>query len=97
MPSAIATVVTPRPGRYIKQLVSHMGRKAGGHVGDDGVGVFTTMSGAVVTLNPTDAALELRVDGDDREMVDAAKESVARHLIRFATQEELAVFWTDQP
>ena len=97
MPTAYATVATPRPGRYIKQLVSHMGRKVGGQVGDDGVGVFTTVSGAIVTLSPADSSLELRVDADDPDVVQAAKESVARHLMRFATQEELAVVWTDQP
>jgi hypothetical protein len=97
MPTVFATVATPRPGRYIKQLVSHMGRKVGGQVGDDGVGVFTTVSGAVVTLTPENAALRMRVDADDPQVVEAAKESVARHLIRFASQEELAVTWTDQP
>jgi hypothetical protein len=97
MPTAFATVATPRPGRYIKQLVSHMGRKVGGQVGDDGVGVFTTVSGAVVTLSPDGSALRMQVNADDPDVVDAAKESVARHLIRFATQEELIVTWTEQP
>jgi hypothetical protein len=95
MPTATATVATERPARYIKQLVSHMGRKVGGSVGDDGVGVFTTVSGAVVTLTPEQGALVLRVDADDPQVVTAATESVARHLTRFATQEELQVSWAE--
>lgn len=94
---ATATVATERPSRYIKQLVSHMGRKVGGEVRADGVGVFTTVSGAVVTLTPTVTALVLRVDASDPEILAGAKEAVARHLVRFATQETLSVAWTDQP
>jgi hypothetical protein len=97
MAHATATVATQRPERYIKQLVSHMGRKAGGEVGADGVGVLHLVSGAVVTLTPADTTLRLRVDADDAGVLSAATESVARHLLRFATQEELSVTWTDGP
>ncbi len=95
MHTATATVATERPARYLKQLVSHMGRHRGGEVGPDGVGVFTTKLGAVVTLTPTPGALVIHVAADDAELLAGGKDAVARHLIRFATQEQLSVEWTD--
>ncbi|MEV1289615.1 DUF2218 domain-containing protein [Micromonospora sp. NPDC049679] len=93
MPAATATVRTDRPARYIKQLVSHMGRKVPGEITADGTGVLTLPAGARVTLTPTDGALILHADATDPDLLAAVEQAVGSHLVRFATQEELTVTW----
>ncbi|MER5932356.1 DUF2218 domain-containing protein [Streptomyces sp. NPDC002054] len=93
MPLATACVATARPARYVKQLVSHMGHKAAAALTPDGRGTITVASGTC-TLTPTTDRLELTATAVDTESLTRVQDVITRHLVRFATQEELAVEWT---
>ncbi|MET8139084.1 DUF2218 domain-containing protein [Sphaerisporangium sp. NPDC005288] len=93
MPYSTASVPTERPGRYIKQLVSHMGHKTTTEISGDGRGVITLKRGRCV-LTPTGVAIEMIATAGDAESLEQVQEVVTRHLLRFATQEELAVEWS---
>jgi predicted O-methyltransferase YrrM len=93
MPLATARVATARPGRYLKQLVSHMGHKATTSLTADGRGSITVASGTC-TLTPTPDYLELTATAVDTEALARVQDVIARHLVRFATQEELVVEWS---
>lgn len=93
MPLAMARVVTARPARYVKQLVSHMGHKAATALSPDGRGTITIASGTC-TLTPTADRLELTATAVDAESLAQVQSVITRHLVRFATREELVVEWT---
>ncbi|WP_424529324.1 DUF2218 domain-containing protein [Sphaerisporangium viridialbum] len=93
MPSSTAHVATTRPERYIKQLISHMGHKATTELSDDGRGVITLSRGQCV-LVPSGRGLDLIATAGDAEALAGVQDVITRHLLRFATQEELAVDWT---
>ncbi|MFC4531638.1 DUF2218 domain-containing protein [Sphaerisporangium dianthi] len=93
MPYSTASVATERPGRYIKQLVSHMSHKATTEISGDGRAVITLKRGRCV-LTPTGPAIEMIATAADAESLKHVEEVVTKHLLRFATQEELAVDWS---
>ncbi|MER6443736.1 DUF2218 domain-containing protein [Streptomyces venezuelae] len=93
MPLATARVVTDRPARYIKQLVSHMGHKATTDLASDGRGTITVAAGTCI-LTPTPDRLELTATAVDLPSLAGVQDVITRHLVRFATQEELSVAWT---
>ncbi|MFG2488500.1 DUF2218 domain-containing protein [Streptomyces virginiae] len=93
MPLATARVATTRPARYIKQLVSHMGHKVTTSLTPDGRGVITLTAGTC-SLTPTPDQLVLTVTAVDDESLAQVQDVITRHLVRFATQEELAVDWS---
>jgi hypothetical protein len=91
MPSAGAFVVTSRPERYIKQLVSHFGNK---------VKTEATAQGGKLqfdfgTCDLTAAAggIEMRATAPDAAELETLTDVVARHLIRFGADDELVVSW----
>lgn len=94
MIESVANVKTDRPERYLKQLVSHMGRKVNSVQSDDGsTGALTFISGTcALTAEP--GVLVLTVHAEDEERLAAVQDVVARHLVRFATQDELVVEWS---
>ncbi|MEU2156483.1 DUF2218 domain-containing protein [Streptomyces sp. NPDC019396] len=93
MPLATARVVTAHPARYIKQLVSHMGHKATTTLRPDGRGTITVSSGTCV-LTPAPDRLELTATAVDAESLARVQDVITRHLMRFATREELVADWT---
>ncbi|MFF5486550.1 DUF2218 domain-containing protein [Streptomyces virginiae] len=93
MPLATAHVATTRPARYVKQLVSHMGHKVTTSLTPDGRGVITLTAGAC-SLTPTPDQLVLTATAVDAESLAQVQDVITRHLVRFATQEELAVEWS---
>ncbi|MFC7221505.1 DUF2218 domain-containing protein [Streptomyces polyrhachis] len=93
MPLSTAHVPTPRPARYLKQLVSHLGHKATTSLTPDGRGVITIAAGTC-HLTPTPDGLALTAAAVDGESLARVEDVVARHLVRFAAQEGLAVEWT---
>lgn len=93
MPLATASVATARSARYLKQLVSHMGHKATTALTPDGRGTITLAAGTC-TLTPTSEGLELTASAADAESLAQVLDVITRHLVRFATQEELVVEWT---
>ncbi|GAA1980212.1 DUF2218 domain-containing protein [Kitasatospora viridis] len=93
MPISIAHVATTRPERYLKQLVSHLGHKATTSLTPDGRGTVTVASGSC-TLRPTPDELVLTATAVDAESLARVEDVIARHLVRFGTQDELVVEWT---
>jgi hypothetical protein len=90
MTISTAAVRTDRPGRYAKQLVSHLSRRAEGEWSDEtGTGEIRFTSGTA-TLVAGEGVLDLRIDGDD---LDRWEDVVGRHLVRFGTRDELVVSW----
>jgi hypothetical protein len=88
-----ATVVTDRPARYIKQLVSHLGHRLSTELADDGTAVITA-SGGEATLVPTDGAILATVVADEAASLAQVQDLVARHLVRFGNADELTVTWS---
>ncbi|MEN3310090.1 MAG: caffeoyl-CoA O-methyltransferase [Micromonosporaceae bacterium] len=93
MPSAEATVTTERPDRYIKQLVSHLGHRLTTELADDGTGVIHRGEGRCV-LTVQSGAMRLTATATDAEELAAVQDVVTRHLLRFASQEDLDITWT---
>ncbi|MFI6324867.1 DUF2218 domain-containing protein [Nonomuraea sp. NPDC050556] len=93
MIDSTAQVDTPRAERYIKQLVSHMGHKVSTKLDDDGLGTITLSYGEC-TLTPFPGHILLRATAEDLDKLADVQDVVARHLVRFASQEELTVTWT---
>jgi predicted O-methyltransferase YrrM len=93
MPTSTAEVITSRPTRYVKQLVSHLGVKAAAAVDGDGRGTIALGAGTCV-LRPGGDRLELLAAAPDEAALAHLQDVVARHLVRFATTEELTVAWT---
>jgi uncharacterized protein len=96
-----ATVTTDRPGRYGKQLASHLGRRVSSSWDDEaGIGEVTLPFGRA-ELTAQDGALHLFVQGSpDAEPelqggagLDRLEDVVGRHLVRFGTKDELVVQW----
>jgi uncharacterized protein len=96
-----ATVTTDRPGRYGKQLASHLGRRVSSTWDDDaGTGEVTLPFGRA-ELTAQEGALHLFVQGSpdaDPELqgvagLDRLEDVVGRHLVRFGTKDELVVQW----
>lgn len=86
-----AEVPTDRPGRYAKQLVSHMSRRAEGTWDDAGVGKII-FSGARLDLRSQDGTLLLELTATP-ENIDQMEDVVGRHLVRFGSRDELVVAW----
>ncbi|WP_328964875.1 DUF2218 domain-containing protein [Streptomyces virginiae] len=93
MPLATARVATTRPARYVKQLVSHMGHKVTTSLTPEGRGVIRLTAGTC-SLTPTPDQLVLTATAVDAESLAQVQDVITRHLVRFATQEELAVEWS---
>jgi hypothetical protein len=94
MIESVANVKTDRPERYLKQLVSHMGRKVDSEQSDDGSTGSMTFSSGRCTLTAEPGTLVLTVHAEDEERLAAVQDVVTRHLVRFATQDELVVEWS---
>ena len=101
VPTSSATVATDRPGRYGKQLASHLGRRVSSTWDDDaGTGEITLPFGRA-ELTAQQGALHLFVQGSlDAEPdlqgtagLDRLEDVVGRHLVRFGTKDELVVQW----
>ncbi len=94
MPLSTALVATDRPARYLKQLVSHLGHKAIIELSGEDRATVTLGAGSCV-LSAGPQGLGLVATAADAEDLARVRDVVARHLMRFATQEELSVDWTE--
>jgi hypothetical protein len=92
MAQAEAVVATDRPERYVKQLVSHLGHRLTTELKDDGTGVIHRGQSRCV-LTPEPGALRMSATADTAEDLAAIQDVVARHLVRFATQDTLQIAW----
>lgn len=94
MPISTTRVAIDRPERYIKQLVSHLGQRADAELGADGRGVILFEHGRCV-LTPHSKQLAMIAEATDVEALNGVQDVVARHLVRFANNEELSVDWAE--
>lgn len=89
-----ASVKTERPGRYGKQLASHMGRKVP-FTWDEAEqrGEVTFADGAVTaTLTAREGALDFELTAPAEE-VERFEDVLGRHLVRFGAREGLECAW----
>lgn len=94
MPLSTAHVAIDRPERYAKQLISHMGHKAVAEHTGVGRGTITFRSGTC-SLVSSQQELVLIAAAADLDALIGVQTVITRHLLRFATQEEIRVDWTD--
>ena len=90
--TSTATVATDRPGRYGKQLVAHLTRRAVGEWDEQTETGWIEFTGGRVTLTSADAALDLALAAGSDD-VERLEDVVGRHLVRFGTRDELHVRW----
>jgi hypothetical protein len=96
MHTSHATVATDRADRYVKQLVSHLGRKAG--VVSDGERQRIRLPSGSCVVWAASGRIELAAEADDEPALRTVEDVVARHLVRFGQRDELHVEWvTDAP
>lgn len=86
-----ASVVTDRPARYAKQLVSHMTRRAEGEWSEQTGTGWLRFAAGQARLEAADGVLQLRVEGED---LDRLEDVVGRHLVRFGARDELVASWS---
>lgn len=86
-----ARVVTDRPHRYIKQLVSHMGHKVPTEL-DEERGCIMFSRGSCLLVAST-ARFDMIVKAGAADAVAAVEDTITRHLLRFATKDALTVEW----
>jgi caffeoyl-CoA O-methyltransferase len=94
MPTATGFVATPRPQRYIRQLVSHFGNNVRTEVTDTGGRLEFDFGSCDLHAAPT--GIELIGSAEDQAKLETLKDVVARHLMRFGSNDELVVSWTPE-
>lgn len=87
-----ANVPTGTPGRYAKQLVTHLGRKV--EFTTDGAISTATIGASTTQIVVGDGVLTLIATGTDDETVARAEHVLGSHLERFGQRSELTVTWT---
>ena len=90
--STSAFVVTSRPERYIKQLVSHFGNKVKTELTEEGGRLQFDFG--VCDLKAAPTGIELIGTAEDAAQLETLKDVVGRHLVRFGANDELTVSWT---
>lgn len=92
-PVSLAEVTTDRPGRYAKQLASHMSRKCTTEWDEaSGRGWIEFPSGGRATMAAGEGVLflELFAEAENAERLEGV---VGRHLVRFGAKDELVCSW----
>jgi hypothetical protein len=95
--TATASVATPTPQRYAKQLAGHLGRRLEVREETDGLRLmFSDGDGAPsgdCLLRSEDAALELSASAAAPADLERITQVVGSHLERFGQRNELTVVW----
>jgi hypothetical protein len=94
MLTSTAVVPTDAPARYAKQLLAHLGRKAGVEPveGDPDAGLLRLSAGTGV-VRSRDDHLVLEASAEDAERLALVEDVLGRHLERFGARRELVVTW----
>ena len=94
MITSTAVVPTDSAARYAKQLLAHLGRKAGVEPveGDPDAGVLHLSAGTGV-VRPRADHLLLEASAADADSLAAVEDVLGRHLERFGARRELTVTW----
>ena len=87
-----ATVQTDRSERWIKQLASHLGRKA--EVEQRDADVLLHLAGGTCAMSSDGAGVHLRASAPDAEALDRVQQVVGGHFERFAQAEGVVVTWS---
>lgn len=97
-----AHVRTESPGRYAKQLLSHLGRKAQAQTFPFDATEASEIIGGKLVFADGDGVLEvgpgeltLHADADTADGLAHVQDVLGRHLVRFGTRDELLVDWGD--
>lgn len=94
MVTSRARVETDAAARYAKQLLSHIGRKAGVEPveGEPDGGLLRVSAGTGV-VRPRADHLLLEASAADAEALAQVEDVLGRHLERFGARRELVVTW----
>ncbi len=84
---------TERSARYMKQLVSHLGRKLETSIEEASASV--TMAGASATLTATSTELTMTVRAEEESTLFRLMGVLQSHLERFGSSDGLATTWDD--
>lgn len=91
--SSRAAVTLPKPQRWAKQLVAHLGRKTPPEQTPEGTMLFFGDGQGIVSA--TDDQVVLVAQASSAESLAMVEDVLARHLVRFAQREgELTVEWS---
>lgn len=92
--TSTAIVSTDAAARYAKQLLSHLGRKAGVEPveGDPEAGLLH-LSAGVGVVRPRPDHLIMEASADDADSLAQVEDVLGRHLERFGARRELTVSW----
>jgi hypothetical protein len=98
MLTSTAVVPTDAAARYAKQLLSHVGRKAGVEPvdGDPDAGLLRLSAGTGIVRHRPDH-LVLEASAEDAEQLALVEDILGRHLERFGARRELVVTWRREP
>ena len=94
MIESVANVATERPERYLKQLVSHLGRQVDSEQSEDGHSGALIFSAGNCALSAEPGTLRMTARAEDAERLAAVEAVVARHLVRFGEKDALTVEWS---
>lgn len=92
---AFAEIPTPRASRYLQQLCKHFAHKI--PVTFDALSGSIAFSSGICDLTAGADMLRLVVTPDAPEKMQQLQDVVARHLVRFAFREEIAIDWHAMP
>jgi hypothetical protein len=90
--TARADVATDAPGRYAKQLVSHLGRRVEFTV--DGAASTARFGDGTGTVVVGDGVLTLLAEASDADSLALVQRVLGDHLERFGQRNELVVTWS---
>ena len=89
--TSVAAVATGAPGRYAKQLVSHLGRRL--TWATDGPTSRAAIGAGTGTVVVGDGVLTLRAEAPDAQTLARIQHVLGSHLERFGQRNELTVTW----
>jgi uncharacterized protein len=92
MATSTASVPTDRPGRYGKQLASHLSRRTESEWDDAAGRGWVALGAGRAELHASEGALDMRIEADDAELA-RFEDVLGRHLVRFGAKDELVVQW----
>jgi hypothetical protein len=90
--TARADVATDAPGRYAKQLVSHLGRKVDFAV--DGPASTARFGDGTGTVVVGEGVITLLAEAPDADSLALVERVLGGHLERFGQRNELVVTWS---
>jgi hypothetical protein len=92
--TSTAVVPTDVAARYAKQLLSHLGRKAGVEpVDGEPDGGLLRLSAGTGVVRPRADHLVLEASAADAASLAQVEDTLGRHLERFGARRELVVTW----